>query len=412
MSKKSAAVFLAAFFISFLSAQTRSLDFFINSGLQNSPLLKDYAEQSKLNALDSSVISATRKPQVDGIGMAMYAPTYKGFGYDGAVTNGGNYEALVSLSQPLFAKKIFVPLYEGLRIENQSATNSGKISAHELERDITDQYLVAYSSMNQLSYNQSLLKLLQNEELVLKSYVEAGIYRQTDYLAFLLEKQTQEVQISQLEIQYKSDLGQLNVLCGISDTATYQLSSPGISSPVNPSAIVSPFLLQFRIDSLRLVNERSLLDVRYRPRWNWFADAGLLTSSPLTMYKNFGFSFGISLVYPIFDGHQRGFQIQKLSMRENIRMNYESFFTLQQSIHISQLKLQIAQIDRLIIQEKNLLKTADLLVDANKQLLDKGQASVSDFILAVKNNIDINNQLNQAEISKLQLLNQLTYWNW
>jgi outer membrane protein TolC len=413
MCKKYAAFFLAVFFFSISHAQTRSLDFFISNGLQNSPLLKDYAEQVKLNALDSSMISATRKPQVDGIGMVMMAPTYHGYGYDAAITNGGNYEAVASLSQTLFAKKIFAPQYEGLRIENQSANNSGKISAHELEKNITDQYLSAYSSLNELAYNQSLLKLLQQEEPVLKNYVTAGIYREVDYLAFLLEKQTQEVQISQLQIQYRADLNQLNVLCGITDTAYFQLAPPGFFDASRlPSAIVSPFLIQFRIDSLRLVNQRNLIDVRYRARVNWFADAGLLTSTPLTMYRNFGLSFGLSVVIPIFDGHQRGFEYQKLSVNENIRMNYESFFSMQQRIHISQLNLQIDQLDRLIIQEKNLLKSSELLVDANKQLLDKGQAAVSDFILAIKSNIDIKSQLNRSEISRLQLLNELTYWNW
>lgn len=413
MCKKYAAFLLAVFSFAISHAQTRSLDFFISNGLQNSPLLKDYAEQAKLNALDSASLNASRKPQVDGIGMVMMAPTYHGYGYDAAVTNGGNYEAVASLYQPLFAKKIFAPQYEGFRIENQSANNSGKISAHELEKNITDQYLAAYSSLNQLVYNQSLLKLLQDEEPVLKNYVTAGIYRQVDYLAFLLEKQTQEVQISQLQMQYRADLNQLNVLCGISDTGYFQLSPPGFFDVAHmPTKIVSPFLIQFRIDSLRLANQRSLIDVRYRARVNWFADAGLLTSTPLTMYRNFGFSFGLSVVIPIYDGHQRGFEYQKLAVRETIRSNYERYFSMQQRIHIDQLNLQIQQMERLIQQEKNLLKTSETLVDANRQLLDKGQASVSDFILAIKNNIDIKNQLNQSEISRLQLLNELTYWNW
>src|SRR4051812_37535012 len=101
MCKKLAAVFLAAFLFSISPAQTRSLDFFISNGLQNSPLLKDYAEQIKLNAYDSSMISASNKPQLNGIGQIMMAPTYHGFGYDAAVTNGGNYEAVASVSQTI-----------------------------------------------------------------------------------------------------------------------------------------------------------------------------------------------------------------------------------------------------------------------------------------------------------------------
>ena len=115
---------------------------------------------------------------------------------------------------------------------------------------------------------------------------------------------------------------------------------------------------------------------------------------------------------PIFDGHQRGFEYQKLGVSESIRNNYQQFFTIQQRLHINQIQMQLLENDKLIVQEKKLRVTSDALVTANKTLLDKGQASVSDFILAIKNNIDIKNQLNQAEITKLQLRNELNYWNW
>ncbi len=411
MCKKTAAVFLAAFAFTISFAQTRSLDFFISAGLQNSPLLKDYSEQVKWSALDSSILSASRKPQVNGIGVIMAAPSYKGWGYDEAVTNGANIQAVAAVSQNLFVKKTYAPQYEALRIQNSSVNNSAKISAHELQRDIAVQYLNAFSSFQQLDYNRSLLQLLKQEETVLESFVKQGLYRETDYLALDLEKQMQEVQISQLMIQYKADIGQLNLLCGITDTAYFEISNPIITSSIIPPSI-SPFVMQFRIDSLRILNSRSLIDVRYRPRFGWFADAGLLASNPALMYRNFGFSFGFMFSVPIFDGHQRGFEYQKLGVSESIRNNYQQFFTIQQRLHINQIQMQLLENDKLIVQEKKLRVTSDALVTANKILLDKGQASVSDFILAIKNNIDIKNQLNQAEITKLQLRNELNYWNW
>ncbi|HET6991046.1 MAG TPA: TolC family protein, partial [Bacteroidia bacterium] len=304
MFKKTTVLFLTVFAFTFSFAQTRSLDFFINAGLQNSPLLKDYAQQVKSNAVDSSILNATRKPQVNALGMVMMAPSYKNWGYDEAVTNGGNYQAVASVSQSLFNKKIYAPQYEALRIESASATNSGKISEHELKKDITTQYLSAYSSLNQLIYNRSLLQLLEQEETVLEAYVKQGIYRQTDYLALELEKQMQQVQISQLVIQYKADIGQLNILCGIEDTAYYEVAVPSFASSPKPVSYISPFQMQFRIDSLRILNSRSMIDMRYRPRFGWFADAGLLSSQPLTMYRNFGFSVGFLFTVPIYDGKQ------------------------------------------------------------------------------------------------------------
>jgi hypothetical protein len=74
--------------------------------------------------------------------------------------------------------------------------------------------------------------------------------------------------------------------------------------------------------------------------------------------------------------------------------------------------LQLAQTENLITEYKKILVTSDALINANKILLDKGQAAVTEFILAIKTNIDIKNKLNTAEITQMELVNQINYWNW
>ncbi len=401
-------------FIAFhVDAQTRSLDFYVQAALQSSPVIKDYSAQITRASYDSASISATRKPQVFGIGNVMLAPTYKGFGYDEAITNGANYAAVVSVSKTILSKKTYAPQFQALNIQNAVATNASKITAHDLERSVTNQYLVAYGSFSQLSYNKSLLKLVKEEQVILEAFVKQGIYRETDYLAFDLERQMQEVQIEQILLQYKSDLGNLNSLCGIEDTGYYELNKPEILSVVvKPFSYSSPFQMQYRLDSMRIVNTRQLIQTQYNPHLSVFADGGLQASKISTAYKNFGFSFGVSYVIPLYDGRQKDFQFQKLGVDENIRFNYQQFYSSQQRIAISQLQLQIAGTKQLILKENALLKTSNMLVNANKSLLESGQAGVSDFILAIKSNLEIKQQLNEAEISLLTLTTELNYWNW
>ncbi|MBI3511830.1 MAG: TolC family protein [Bacteroidetes bacterium] len=412
MFLRSLLVFISLIVCFALPAQVRTLDFFVTTAIDNSPLIKDYQGQIRSATIDSTIINASRKPQVDAIGMVMAAPSYKYFGYDGAVTNTGNYEAVASVSQPLFAKKIYAPQYEEIRIGNEALNNSSQVSAHDIRKDVTDQFINAYSTYRQYTYNSSLLKLLDEEEPLLAGLVTNGIYRQTDYLAFELEKKTQQVAVNQLYVQYRADLGELNVLCGITDTAYYELSSPSIMKEEPQQGKISPFIFQFTIDSMRIVNQHDLIDAHYRSHLNWFADAGLLSSRPATMYRNFGFSFGISFVMPLYDGHQRNMQYQKLAINENIRMNYRNYFNDQQRTRVLQLRMQIVREEELIAQQKDLLKTSQQLIDADKILLGKGQASITDYILAIKNQIDIQAQLNAAEVTQFSLINQLNYWNW
>ncbi|MGZ4156970.1 MAG: hypothetical protein ACXVED_07425, partial [Bacteroidia bacterium] len=64
---------LLTFIFSFhcVFSQTQGLDSYIQTGLQNSPLLKDYQNQLQASSLDSVLINAQRKPQVSAIGQLL-----------------------------------------------------------------------------------------------------------------------------------------------------------------------------------------------------------------------------------------------------------------------------------------------------------------------------------------------------
>ncbi|HEU4717528.1 MAG TPA: hypothetical protein VFU15_06835, partial [Bacteroidia bacterium] len=88
------------------------------------------------------------------------------------------------------------------------------------------------------------------------------------------------------------------------------------------------------------------------------------------------------------------------------------FFSAKQRMEISSLNFQLGEENRLIAQEQKTLGLSQSLMDGDKALLDQGQASVTDFILAVKNNIDLHHQLNISQVRKLEIINELNYWNW
>ncbi len=392
-------------------SQAQGLDHFIQQGLANSPLLKDYQNQLQSSSLDSVLINAQRKPQVNAIGQLLVAPAYNGWGYDGAVTNSGNYTGVVSASQNILTKKIVAPQYEAVSIEKQSITNTSKISEHDLKKTIIDQYLAAYSSLNSLNYTRETYKLLKEEEQLLKNFVQQGVYKQTDYLSFEIAIQSEEIQIRQFQMQYRNDVRQLNLICGINDTTYQVLSAPGIE-PRLAEKNNSPFLIQLKIDSLKITNQRTLVESIYRPRLSWFADAGFLGSNPALLYKNFGASFGLNFSMPLYDGKQKKLQYEKLSINESTRTYYQQFFKNQYNQHLVQINMQLTENEQLTSQIQKQLASSETLINISKQLLDKGELSVTDFIVTIKNYIDVKNQLNQTQMTRLQLINEFNYWNW
>ncbi|HXB45541.1 MAG TPA: TolC family protein [Puia sp.] len=416
ISKKAIARFLSLIAILTLthnriSAQDKTLDYFVHAGLQNSPLLKDYQNQARSNLIDSMRIRASYMPQVVGNSINSYAPVISGWGYDNAVTNGANLSAVVGASQKLVGKQNLQNQYDAIRLQNEGLHVTGKISEQDLKKTITSQYITAFGVSQQFSYNNELLNLLLKEETILKQLAEKGVYRQTDYLSFLVTIKQQELQISQIRIQYQNEYATLNYLTGVVDTSFALLASPGLDSNEIPSLENTVFYQQFLVDSLKLRNSDAQIDFSYKPKVSLYADAGYISSLLDQPYKNFGTSVGVNLTVPIYDGHQKKMQHDKISIAEQTRGQYRDFFKTQHDQQIVQLQQQLESAKQLIEQATGQLRYAEALIDANRKLLETGDARIADYIIAIGSYITARNSITQSTISKLQIINQLNYWN-
>jgi len=387
------------------------LDFYIDQALQNSPLLKDYRNQQAAGQVDSALIRAGYRPQVTGSSVNVWAPTIKGWGYDQAISNGGTFTSVVAVNQTLIGQKHLDAQYETIRLQNQGIGNSAKVSEQELKKSVTAQYITAYGDLQQLKFNREVFALLQKEEGLLKDLTEKNVYRQTDYLAFLVTLKQEGLLLRQLDIQFRNDHGTLNYLCGIVDTAATVLDDPRIVQQRLPEIDQSVFFRQFRLDSLKLRNSRSLIDYSYRPKASLYADGGYSSSFQYQAYKNFGMSFGVTVTVPIYDGHQRKMQYSKLGIAERTRTGYKDFFTKQYDQQIAQLRQQLQATEELIGQIDEQVKYSQALIDVNGKLLGTGDAKIADYIIALSNYLSARNLLTQNNITRLQIINQINYWN-
>ncbi|HEY6083478.1 MAG TPA: TolC family protein [Chitinophagaceae bacterium] len=390
--------------------QSNDLQFYLQQGVGNSPLLKDYQNQIRSGGIDSMLIRASHRPQVLANGQLMVAPTINGYGYDQAITNGGNYAATVGASQPIFNRKILEPQYRGILLQNQTIGNTAQISELDVKKNITAQYVTAYADYQQMTANREVYELLHAQQELLKQLVQRAVYKQTDYLNFQVALQSQEITLSQLQIQYRSDIASLNYICGINDTGMVILASPDMMDLSVVDRPHSVFFRQFTLDSLKIVNNKALVDTKYRPSVNWFADAGLQSSQLNTAYKSFGASFGVNLSVPIYDGKQRQLEYRRLKIEEDTRNNYASFFDRQYDQQVAMLLQQLKAEDGLVNEIKEKLKVSQLLMDISKKQLNTGDLRITDYILAINNYLSVKGSLNQAEINRYQIINQLNYW--
>ncbi len=403
---------ILSFLLFFLSgkSQEQTLFYFLQEGIKNSPLISDLNGQIKENQIDSLIIKAMNKPRVEFKGYAYYAPVINNFGYSTVLTNLANLTSVMSVSQSFLNKKTVEANLSKNEIKKQALTNTALLTENSLKKAITSAYLDAYSTWSEISVNLELLSFAKEQEKILRSLTENGIYKQTDYLSFTIDQQEQELQVRELNLRFRKQISDLYILCGIKDTAVFLPVKPDLENQSVSMKASSPMFMRFFIDSLRISNENLLIDRNYKPAINWFSDAGLINNDPSVIYQNFGLSLGLSLSLPVYDGNQRKLNRQKLRNEEDIRSGYAKAFKREYNQQLQQLLDELAQTRALLPAVRSQVHNTELLMSQEKDLVSKGSGSITEYLIAVKNYLSVRKSLNQYEVRVLQIQNEINYW--
>jgi len=340
----------------------------------------------------------------------MYAPVVNGWGYSDVITNGQQLSGTLNVNQQIFNKKTREVNYQKIGLENRSLDNTRSLGINELKKAITAQYLTAFSALKESQFQEEILSTLYEEEKILKMWMEKGIYRQTDYLSLKVEILKLERNIRNLDIQYRKEFSNLNLICGITDTTVYKLGLTSIDETIKKSPENSPLFRKFQIDSLKIQTEKILIDLRYKPTINWFSDGGLVNNEPVYLYQNFGISFGLSLSLPVYDGNQRKYNYSKLRVQEETRKNYQEFFRLQYNTQLNQLKDELDKVRLLAADNEKQTEVVKQLLVEDRALLNIGSLPITDYILALKSLLDAMQEGIQYQVRAQYIINEINFW--
>ncbi|WP_201978330.1 TolC family protein [Hymenobacter rubidus] len=398
-------------------ASPRRLEDFLLVARQNSPLLRETANQLGQNRIDSLVRARQNGVQVAGIGSALYYPSITNsrgesvLGYDNAISNGGNYAAIAQATKPILNRFQLQNDYQIIANQGQVLRNTGRLSALDLRRSITDQFLTAYAAETQLNFSRTLLAELRQQDALLHKLVNAGIFKQTQYLSFYLSVRTQEVTVEQNQLAYRRELGTLRALAGVADTALVAIETPTPPTHRPLAGLLAPAQRQYTLDSLRLLLDRRAVDANYRPKLSAVLDGGLQSSSylPVALAHSVGIGAGLQLAVPIFDGHQRQLQYQRIELSEQSRRGYRQFLTVQRQQQYEQLEGLIRAADALLVRIREQVRVADALVGAARQQLATGDVAILDYLNLVTSYRTLQFSLTQAQTDQLRSRFALDY---
>lgn len=420
-------VLLISLFLAFDVQAQNNLDFYIHQAEQNSPLLQKQENNKTLIELDLKQFTAVYKsPIVNLNSNVLFSPiiSVNGntkklewvsagstdyYGYDLGATNGGQYQAMVSVSQPLFTRKYLVAQQNTANLLQEQNLNAAQLTKAELKQTVTHQYILCVLSQKQKENIQQTIQVLQEQIQQMQALVKEGVYKLIDLKLLEIELQNNQIEEERLSGDYRDNFNALKLLCGINDSSVNTLEEINLSLNI-PSQTNSLFTSQFRLDSLSIKAAQENYNLKYLPQINAFGDAGL-NATYLPGVNRLGFSVGLSLTWNLFDGHQQKINDEKTSIQlSNINTDLK-YFESQNDIRKKNLLSQIDNLDKqLSLIDKQLSEYENLLnlykIEIKESLISVLELKTLIREISAKQQIKTNTLM-----SKEILINSYNYWN-
>jgi outer membrane protein TolC len=406
----------------------QDLAYFIEKAKINSPLIQDNKNQSEAAHLEADRLKAFyTKSQVTLTGGYMLAPIVSRdngkselvlnspgaenySGYDIAASNAGVYQGMINLNQPMFNKVRYETTAEQVLVGALINQNNVQLTAHDLERFITDQYILCLQDYRQAEYLENLVRIISEQKNMVLKLVENGIAKQSDFTLLNIEGKAQQIAFNTFRATYRRDLMDLRVLCGITDTAFQVL--PNIDLQLQDDLVTSQFTERYRLDSLNLMAAQKVFELKYKPMVSLFANGGLNAVYAPTIPNRLGMSAGVNFTLNLTDGKQRGITQQRTAVLMKTTRLYRDFFYNQNSIRKNRILTELKSITERLTLTEDQLKEYQRLLEYYKQELSRGQISVINYITTLKMTAITQRDFVLLKTNREQLVNLYNYWNW
>ncbi len=407
-----------------------SLELYISSAKQNSPLIKDNQNLSKANQLEVERLKAQfTKPQVGLIGNFLFAPILttdnnaaslqlnskgadKYYGYALGTTNGGQYQGLVTITQPILNQERYKTFAEQANISSRINQNNIKFALHDIEKFVTDQYILCLLDLQQSNYAADMMNLLVGQKEIVKKLATSSLVKQSDFSLINIEYKNFETLLATNKANYRRDLMDLNILAGIGDTALVQLDTLVLTLRDNFASVASQYEDRFRLDSLNLDATQKVFETRYKPQVNLFANSGLNAVTFTNIPRRFGVGAGVSVVWNFYDGKQKEITQRKTKYLMQSISSYRENFLIQNEVRKNKFltELNSYQERGALLQEQ--LNDYRQVINSYKKEILFGQQSIINFTNVIKSMAVVQRDYLLLQTNRLLLINAYNYWNW
>jgi len=408
---------------------SKSLHYYIETAKENSPLIADYRnrteiEQAELERLKAMYTHSRLELNGDYLfvpivskddGRAAFkwnarsATDY--YGYDLGESS-GSFHAGATWTHPLLGRSSYKVAQEQAKINTDMANNRIRMEEHQLERSVTEQYLLCLLDKAQIDFTDSVGTVIECRIEIVRKLVANGLSKQSDLNLLMIEREANAELHTAACQDYHTHLMDLNLLCGIDEVTDVTLSD--ISQPVRLRNDGEPSLFteQYRLDSLDTVMSLRSFNLQYKPKLDLFVNGGLQVGDFAGWYRHFGWSAGLTFSWTIFDGRQKRQKERQAVWQQNTIRTYRENSEYQRNMRIKQCLSELGRYDeRERALERQLAEYESVLADYGKEM-DAGQVSVLDYITVLRSKIQTEKDRLLLRTNKQLVIAAYNYWNW
>jgi outer membrane protein len=320
--------------------------------------LQSARNSARASDLSRQELGTTQYPQMKLGALALYAPAANSFGYDPAISNGGELAGQIFVQQSVYDGGIRTLRTEQLETEMEQRRTDIRRSERDLVYTVRQGYIEVLRAQAESALERDGVRQLEEYLDLVKQLMQGGTASSTDVLKTEVQLANARIGLQRAEESAAIDLFSLKEVMGLPpDTAIVLEGTLEESLPVDADTLGAALshAPASNLDLSRSEMEvaKSIIDIELArhelyPAVSLIADAGVLTSGDNLRLPEgarepiFGFSVGVSVELPLLTWGATDLRVQQRQIAaDNFRLEHDQ---LRRSIDAQtrMLRLQLA----------------------------------------------------------------------
>ena len=350
-----------------------SLDSCLVLARRNSPQIRMADNAVRAADLARSELNTTALPQLQAVIDGIYIPVPPKYGYDPAITDGGEVRGLASLRQSVYDGGVRGLKSDQFSVDIERLENERRLVGLDLTLAVKQAFCESLRARGEVALQQGSVDQLEGYLGLVRRLYNGGSASATDLLKSEIQTSTAHLALAKAREASLGALFALEEVMGISPDTSVTLADSLGEAPGYPPDSEGGFDPASTIDMTvaGMLVRRAMLeeDITRRERFpdiSLFADAGYLTSGdnlrlPVSERLNgLGYQVGLGIQFPILNWGATGLRTEQKEVATDDLRNRMEILRRSIASDAVRLRVQIAGArERLGLLRANLMKAND-----------------------------------------------------